>query len=63
MAGLDGCGNSRPHRDSIPGLSSPQRVAIPAHVVVTMQYKCLTVKINISFENMVKKELERKGNK
>jgi hypothetical protein len=21
--GLDGCGNSRPHRDSIPGPSSP----------------------------------------
>ena len=28
-AGLDGCGKSRPHRDSIPGPSSPQRVAIP----------------------------------
>jgi hypothetical protein len=22
-AGLEGCGNSRPHRDSIPGSSSP----------------------------------------
>jgi hypothetical protein len=28
-AGLDGCGNSRPHRDSIRGPSSPYRVAIP----------------------------------
>ena len=28
-AGVDGCGKSRPHRDSIPGPSSPQRVAIP----------------------------------
>jgi hypothetical protein len=28
-ASLDGCGKSRPHRDSIPGPSSPQRVAIP----------------------------------
>ena len=28
-AGLDGCGKSRPHRDSIPGPSSPWRVAIP----------------------------------
>ena len=28
-AGLDGCWKSRPHRDSIPGPSSPQRVAIP----------------------------------
>jgi hypothetical protein len=29
MAGLLGCEKSRPHRDSIPGPSSPQRVAIP----------------------------------
>ena len=28
-AGLDRCGKSRPHRDSIPGPSSPERVAIP----------------------------------
>jgi hypothetical protein len=28
-AGLDRCGKSRPHRDSIPGSSSPLRVAIP----------------------------------
>jgi len=28
-AGLDGCGKARPHRDSIPGLSSPKQVAIP----------------------------------
>ena len=28
-AGMDGCGTSRPHRDSIPGPFSPQRVAIP----------------------------------
>ena len=28
-AGLDRCGKSRPHRDSIPGPSSPQPVAIP----------------------------------
>ena len=27
-AGLDRCGKSRPHRDSIPGPSSPQAVAI-----------------------------------
>ena len=27
--GLDGCGKSRPHRDSIFGPSSPQRVAVP----------------------------------
>jgi hypothetical protein len=28
-AGLDVCGKSHPHRDSIPGPSSPNRVAIP----------------------------------
>jgi hypothetical protein len=28
-AGLNGCGKSHPHRDSIPGPSRPRRVAIP----------------------------------
>ena len=31
-AGLDGCGKSRPHRDSIPRSSIPQRVAIPTEL-------------------------------
>ena len=32
-AGLDGCGKFRPpHRDSIPGVSSTWRVAIPTEV-------------------------------
>ena len=31
-AGRDGCGKSRLHRDSMPGLSSPQRVAIPTEL-------------------------------
>ena len=31
-AGLDGRGKSRPHRDSIPGPSSPYRVAIPTEL-------------------------------
>ena len=31
-AGLDGCGKSRLHRDSIPRLPSPQRVAIPTEL-------------------------------
>ena len=31
-AGLDGCGKSRPHRQSIPGRSSLCRVAIPAEL-------------------------------
>jgi hypothetical protein len=31
-AGLDRCGKSRPHRDPIPGRSSPQAVAIPTEL-------------------------------
>jgi hypothetical protein len=31
-ADLDRCGKSRPHRDSIPGPSSPQLVAIPTEL-------------------------------
>ena len=31
-AGLDGCGNLAPHRDSIPVPSSPYRLAIPSEV-------------------------------
>ena len=31
-AGLDGCRKSRPHRDSIPGPSSPYRVATPTEL-------------------------------
>ena len=31
-AGVDRCGKSRPHRDSIPGPSSPQRIAIPTEL-------------------------------
>jgi len=31
-AGLDKCGKSRPHRDSIPGPSSPFQVAIPTEL-------------------------------
>ena len=30
--GLDGCGKSCPYWDSIPGPSSPQRVAIPTEL-------------------------------
>jgi hypothetical protein len=30
--GLEGCGKSRPHQDSIPGPSSPWRVAIPTEL-------------------------------
>jgi hypothetical protein len=31
-AGLGGCGKSCSHRESIPGLSSPQRIAIPTQL-------------------------------
>ena len=31
-AGLDGCGKSRRHQDSIPGPSSPYRLAIPTEL-------------------------------
>jgi hypothetical protein len=31
-AGLDRCGKTRPHRDSIPGPSSPQLVTIPTEL-------------------------------
>jgi len=31
-AGLDGSGKPRPHRDSIPGPSSPYQVAIPTEL-------------------------------
>ena len=31
--GLDGCGNPRLHRDSIPGPSSPESVAIPTELL------------------------------
>ena len=36
-AALDGCGKSDPHRDSIPGLSSPKQVAIPTTLSQTRQ--------------------------
>jgi len=44
-AGLDGCGKTRPHWDSIPGPSSPQRVAIPTELTRPL---VLCRKINIS---------------
>ena len=43
-AGLDRCAKSRPHRDSIPGSSSPQPVAIPTtlpgpHIKQTLTFR------------------------
>ena len=45
-AGVDGCEKSRPHRYSIPGPSSPQRVAIAAHTSVDWEAtgKLMTVR-------------------
>jgi len=42
---LDGCGNSRPHRSSILGPSSPQQVAKPTALIL---YVLLTVHLDIS---------------
>jgi hypothetical protein len=38
-AGLDRCGKSRHHRDSIPGPSSPYPVAIPTELPGPLQYR------------------------
>jgi hypothetical protein len=32
LAGLDGCGKPHPNQDSIPGTSSPERVALPIEI-------------------------------
>ena len=37
--GLDGCGKSRPYRDSIPGPPSPWRVAIPTEIFRSFFHK------------------------
>ena len=39
-AGLEKCGKSRPHRDSISGPSSPQPVAIPTALSRPQSYDC-----------------------
>jgi hypothetical protein len=43
-AGLDGCGQSRPHRDSIAGPSSPQSVAIPTELPGPRYYNIKGIK-------------------
>jgi hypothetical protein len=40
-AGVEGCGKSRLHRYSIPGPSSPQRVAIPTEPSRPTNTKCV----------------------
>jgi hypothetical protein len=40
-AGLDGCAKSRPHWDSIPGPSNPQRVTIAySHIILRLNNVC-----------------------
>ena len=58
--GLDGCGKSRPHWDSIPGLPSPQRVAIlsalyrPTDCDIPAHTLCKTVIKISALERIVK---------
>jgi hypothetical protein len=40
-AGLERRGKSRPHRDSIPGPSNPQPVAIPTELSRPLQFFCI----------------------
>ena len=48
MAGLDGREKSRPfHRDSIPGPSSPQRVAIPTELTGLLHSRGITVNCSL----------------
>jgi hypothetical protein len=43
-ASLDGCRKSRPHRDSIPGPSSPQTVAMPTIIILTLTvFQCALI--------------------
>ena len=46
-AGLDGCGKSRPHRDSITKPSSPQRVVVPTELSQPTKYVKLKAKLYI----------------
>ena len=49
-AGLDRCEKSRPHRDSIPGPSSPLAVAIPTELPGPPKCKYVVLKHKLSFE-------------
>jgi hypothetical protein len=56
MVGLDVCGKSRPHRDSIPGPSSPYAVAIPTTLpgpqIIIEQTVILLVRTRFSPSNV-----------
>jgi hypothetical protein len=49
-AGLDGCGKSRSHRNSIPGPSSPYGVAIPTELSRPILYLRWELVISVYFE-------------
>ena len=55
MAGLDQSGNSRPHWDSIPGLNSPQRNAIPTELSRPLYVQCIVYKCFIQLPNLSSK--------
>jgi hypothetical protein len=48
-AGLDGCGKSRPHRDSLPRPSSLWRVAIPTELSRPTSHVKILIKILIIY--------------
>ena len=50
-AGLDGCGKSHTHRDSIPGPSSQQRVVIPTEL--SWPTACLYVRKKLAASSML----------
>ena len=58
-AGLDGCGKSRSYRDSIPGPSTPQRVAVttelsqPSKKCISHIMKTMAIPLNPSALNLV----------
>ena len=54
-AGLDRCGKSHPHRDSIPGPSSPQPVAIPTTLSGPRWYE----RLSFFFPDVVTNALSR----
>jgi hypothetical protein len=47
--GLDECGKPRPHRDSIPGPSSPERVAIPTELFQPTIHIYLAIKYGTAY--------------
>jgi hypothetical protein len=65
-ASLDVCEKSRPHRDSIPGPSSPQPVAIPTEELGLIGRVILTISVQssdcLALKAKVLRYFERLGN-